>query len=250
MHAINSSTKDVNSLEIKRLAVADVITRAYYEANVIASEFESPTGAQLNDALYWFNSAVSYAFSRNLLSAYENHQTLVLTPGVSEYDLPLVTEIRQATFMLGNVRFDMILDTQATFFGSLRVMDIRSLPFHYYFEKKLGGGKIYLYFIPDQAYPLNLTVKSAYPLFAFEDNLLETFDLFFIDYLTHLLAFRICLQWGQQVPEGLNTLLRLSEKTIRELTPIRLEGVSSSIFKGPTSMDDPFFYSYYHGWWP
>ena len=87
-------------------------------------------------------------------------------------------------------------------------------------------------------------------MFSSNDEIDQIFDMFYIDYLTHLLTQRICIQWGQQLPPGVADLISKAERNIRELTPIRLEGVQNDLFKGRGPFQDPFFYTYYNGWSP
>lgn len=42
------------------------------------------------------------------------------------------------------------------YFGSARVNNIQSLPFTWYFERITGGGNLYVYFSPDQNFPMEI----------------------------------------------------------------------------------------------
>lgn len=230
------------------MQVTELITRAYIEANVISAEFETASEQQTSNALYLLNVCLSESQINGNFIPFETHTTITCVPGQQEYSLTDVVEVRQITFLDGDVRFNMICDSQYRFFGSMRVDEIRSLPFHYYVERCVGGSNLYLYFLPDQAYTLQLLVKKSITQLTIADNL-DQFDLFFIDYLTHLLAQRLCIEAGQVFRSDLKDLMNKYETKMKQLTPLRLEGVPSCMFQGD-SASDPYFYTYFRGWMP
>jgi hypothetical protein len=78
------------------------------------------------------------------------------------------------------------------YFGSPRANNINSLPFTYHTERVKGGIDIYLYFKPNQVYPVHIWGKAGLQNVTQLTDLTVVYDYFYIAYLRYKLAERIC----------------------------------------------------------
>ena len=67
--------------------------------------------------------------------------------GVEKYFIPGLVGIDTLVFYIQNVRYSMQFEKRNLYFGSPRVQNINSLPFEWYFERAIGGGNLYIYFL-------------------------------------------------------------------------------------------------------
>jgi hypothetical protein len=86
--------------------------------------------------------------------------------------------------------------TRYPYFASGRVNDVQTLPFNWTFNRQLNGGNLYLYFIPDQAYPLNIMAKFGLQDVTLDEDMEDVYDRSYIEYLRYALAQYICSDYG------------------------------------------------------
>jgi len=98
------------------------------------------------------------------------------------------------------VRFNVIPTLRNQYFGSNRVNNINSLPFSWYWEKQLGGGDLYIYFLPDQDYPCEIHGLFQLNTVSLNQDLSTTIDEFYRTYLRYCLADRICSEYNFDTP--------------------------------------------------
>jgi len=208
--------------------VSQLITGAYYASGVVSREFESVEGPQASDALIWLNEILGEKRVDDGMIPYETTYTLNMVAGQEEYTIPDCITIDTLTFLKDTVRYSMRASKRNEYFGSPRVENISSLPFEWYFERALGGGTLYIYFSPDEAYPI--TIKGVFELASvtmFQDLEL-TLDSFYITYLRYALADRICKEFNEVTPAGvsaqLNKLVAMIDKKSRRLD-LRLQKI-------------------------
>ena len=91
--------------------------------------------------------------------------------------------------------------TRKEYFGTPRVDGLQALPFSYRYERTLGGCNLYMYFVPNQAYLINIWGKFGLSEVTLDQDLSLTYDLFYIEYLRFALAQYICCEYGQTFPD-------------------------------------------------
>lgn len=133
-----------------------LINEAYYASGIVAREFETVSGGESGDGLGWLNDIIGDKAIDSGMVPYESDYELNFVEGVETYFIPNLISIDTLTFVLQTVRYSMQYTQRNQYFGSSRVNQIQSLPFQWYFERKVGGGNLHIYFQPDQTYPATI----------------------------------------------------------------------------------------------
>ncbi len=133
-----------------------LITGAYYAAGVVSREFETVSGGQISDGLGWLNDILTEKRVDNGMVPYETKFSFIANPGQETYWIPDLIQVDTFVFYLDKVRYSLQYTKRNQYFGSPRVEDIRTLPYQWYFERKVGGGNLHIYFLPDRNYPMEL----------------------------------------------------------------------------------------------
>lgn len=189
--------------------VTELINRAFYLSQVVSRELEQVSGQQIADGLVWLNALLSLKSAYSRVIPYFQQYEFTATPTVEQYFVPNLVQPETLTFNIGPVRYSTMPSNRKAYFGSGRVDNIYSLPFNWHFERVLGGSNIYLYFVPDAAYPIKIWGKFGFDNVSLEQDLLLTFDEYYIDYLRYRLALRICSEYG--IPMQPQTMAELEE---------------------------------------
>lgn len=192
--------------------VTDLITRAYYLSQVVSRELETVSGQQLSDGLIWLNALLSLKSAYTRVIPYYQEYQFNAVPGQEEYFVPNLVTPETLTFNIGPVRYSTQPVARRSYFGAGRVDNITSLPFDWHFERTLNGSNIFLYFLPDQAYPIKIWGKFGFTNVTLNQDLLTTYDEYYIDYLRYRLAMRICSEFGIPMqPQAMDELRELEE---------------------------------------
>ena len=217
--------------------VTDLITRAYYLSQIVSRELETVSGQQLSDGLIWLNALLSLksAYSRTI--PYYNQYQFSAVPGQEEYFIPNLVQPETFTFNIGPVRYSTQPVSRRPYFGAGRVDNITSLPFDWHFERALGGGNIFLYFLPDTNYPCKIWGKFGLENVTLNQDLLTIYDEFYIDYLRYRLALRICSEFGIPMqPQAMAELEEL-EEAMTDISPPDLTLTKYSSLQGETGIN-------------
>ena len=208
----------------------ELITGAYYASGVISREFETVSGSQIGDGLSWLNDIISEKVVDDGMIPYESTYTFTAVPGQEIYVIPNLIAVDTLVFFLNTVRFSMAYNKRNNYFGSNRVENIKTLPYQWYFERQKGGGNLYIYFSPDQAYPMELHGTFRLSEVALFQDLSLTLDRFYMTYLRYALAERICAEFNYVTPPNVAKQLGKYEGWIdkkSKLLDLRLDKVSS-----------------------
>jgi hypothetical protein len=133
-----------------------LISGAYYSAGVVSREFETVSGFQIADGLGWLNDILTEKRVDEGMIPYETTYTFNAKVGREIYFIPDLIEIDTLVFYLDRVRYAMAYDKRNQYFGMPRVENIKTLPYNWYFERVTGGGNLYIYFLPDRDYPMEI----------------------------------------------------------------------------------------------
>lgn len=194
----------------------ELITGAYYAAGVVSRGFETVSGEQISDGLLWLNNIITEKDVDDGMIPYETTYTFNAVIGQQAYPIENLISIDTVVFYKNSVRFSMEKLHRNEYFGSDRVENINSLPNKWYFERGLGGGTLYIYFLPNEAYPMELHGTFRLTEVSLGDNLDSTLDQFYITYLRYALAYRICAEYNYKVPEGVKDVLSQYEAFINK----------------------------------
>lgn len=194
----------------------ELITGAYYSAGVVSREFEDVSGGQIGDGLLWLNDIITEKTVDEGMIPYETTYTLNAVIGQEEYVIPNLIKINTLTFFKDSVRYAMQYEKRNAYFGASRVERIVTLPFEWYFERQFGGGTLYIYFLPDEDYPMEIHGIFRLSEVALNQDLSLTLDQFYRTYLRYALADRICAEYNYTTPENVRRQLARYEAYINK----------------------------------
>lgn len=184
-----------------------LISDAYYASGVVSREFETVSGVQVANGLLWLNDLLTETSVNESMIPYETTYTLTAVTGQETYEIPNLVAIDTLVFYLDAVRYCMQYTKRNQYFGSSRVENVQTLPFQWYFEKQFGGGNLYIYFKPNQAYPMEIHGIFTLDPVALGQDLSLTIEEFYRTYLRYALADRICSEYNYATPPGVERQL-------------------------------------------
>ncbi len=196
-----------------------LITRSYYLSQIVSRNLQVVTGDQVTDGLYLLNALLDYKSTDLRLIPYFQRYTFNAVQGQESYYIPNLLMVDDLTFNIGEVRYSLIENTRAEYFAGPRVDNIQSLPYCYRIERELGGLRIYLYFVPQDAYVMKLSGKFALSEVALQTDMSLTYDTYYIEYLRYALAAEICEEWGATFPDQSKMKFMAMEKKLMEVSP-------------------------------
>lgn len=182
--------------------VNQLISNAYYASGVVSREFETISGPEVADALAWLNDILQEATVGDDMIPYETTATFTSIVGQESYFIDNLIDADTLTFFYDDVRYPLKRTPRNQYFGNGRVETIQSLPYQWYLERGFGGATIYLYFLPNQPYTVEIHGIYRLTNVALGQDLELTLDRFFITYLRYALADRICAEYNLNVPMG------------------------------------------------
>ena len=207
-----------------------LVANAYYIANIVSREFETVTGQQASDGFSTLNDVIADQTVNNSMIPYTDKYTFNAVAGQEAYEIPGLIYADTFTFFINSVRYQTRNQQRQQFFGSFRAMNIESLPFNWHAERNLGGSTIYLYFLPDSSFPLEIWGQFALSQVTEFQDLSLTLDRFYINYLKYELAVRLCKEYGYVVPPAVNEQLTQYYRWISSTTntvDLKMEKVST-----------------------
>lgn len=196
-----------------------LITRAYYLSQVVSRSLQTVSGDQITDGLYLLNADLDYKSTDLRLIPYFTRTTFNTVQGQEMYFIPNLLYVDSLTFNIGSVRYSLIENTRREYFAGPRVDNIQSLPYSYRIERCLDGSNIFLYFIPEAVYVMQLSAKYALTEVTLTTDLSLIFDQFYIEWLRYSLAVRICEEWGATVPDATRAKYMEMTKKLMEVSP-------------------------------
>jgi len=191
-----------------------LISSAYFASGIVAREFETVSGTQIADGLIALNEILSEKVVDSDLIPYEGTQTFVGVAGQEEYTVDDLIHVDTLTFVKESVRYSMMFQPRNAYHGGPRVNSISSLPYKYFWEKQLGGSKIFLYFTPNEAYTFTIYGIFRLSSVALGQDLELTLEKFYISYLRYALAERLCVEYDLPVPVGVQKQLATIQLSI------------------------------------
>lgn len=186
---------------------SNLITDSYYLSSIVSRDFEEPTGGQVTDGLRLLNDVIADRTIDHGTIPYTDKYTLTAVPGQSVYFIPSLFDLDIFVFYINTLRFETRNQQRNQFFGSFRATDINSLPFTWHFERKLGGGNLHLYFVPNTNYPLEIWGQFELSSVTLFQDLSLTLDQFYTNFLKYLLADRLCQFNSFKVPTNVQDQL-------------------------------------------
>ena len=197
----------------------DLITRACYLSQVVSRELQVVSGTQISDGLYLLNAILDFKGSDLREIPYYQEFEFSFVQGQEKYFIPGLISVDTMTFNIGPVRYSMWEETRVGFFGGYRVDNIQSLPFQYRMERVLDGMNVYIYFVPNQAYPSKIWGKFSLTEVALNTDLSLLYDFYYIEFLRHELANWFANENGCTLPDGVMANYKILQKKVMDVSP-------------------------------
>jgi len=184
--------------------VTKLITNAFHTSGIVAREFQTVSGTQVQEGLDYLNEILGDTRVADDMLPYFTRYTFNTVVGQEKYTIPGLIEVDTLTFVLNTVRYQMNETQRIEYFGTPRANDINSLPLMYHVERQLDGADIYMYFKPESVYVMELWgLFGLTAVSSLATDLLLTYDQFYINYLKYVLAQRICVNYDYDVSQKL-----------------------------------------------
>jgi len=209
---------------------SNLIAESYYLSGIVSRDFETLTGSQISDGLRLLNKVLADRTINESTIPYTQKYTFPAVSGTSEYLIPDLIDIDVFTFYINSLRYQTRNQQRKEFFGGFRPIDIKSLPWNWHFERQFSGGKLYLYFVPDINYPLEIWGTFRLSSVTLFQDLSLSLDQFYTNFLEFLLAERLCTFNSYIVPKDVSIQLERYYKWISNNTNVmdlRMQKLSS-----------------------
>lgn len=229
---------------------SNLVTDSYYLSGIVSRDFENVTASQITDGLNALNDIISERTVDESTIPYTDKYTFNAVQGTSEYYIENLIDIDTFTFFIGSVRYQTRNQQRQDYFGSFRPMGIQSLPLNWHMERELGGARLFLYFVPDTNYPLEIWGSFRLLQVTLFQDLSLTLDRFYTNFLKFLLAQRLCDIFGYKVPQNVVAQLEKYYEWIDSTTNVmdlKTQKISSL---GGSGAINWAVVSLNNGWWP
>ena len=184
-----------------------LITNAYYESGIVSRGFETVGGQQTTDGLQFLNDLIADKTVENGLIPYYSQHDFTAVTGQEMYFIQDLITIDTFVFYIDTVRYQTENRARREYFGSSRADNIQSLPGSWHMERCFGGANLYIYFKPNENFPLTIWGQFRLQQVTINQDLSLTLDRFYINYLKFDLAARLCAEYNYSLPPGVKSAL-------------------------------------------
>lgn len=207
-----------------------LITESWYLSGIVARNLQDVTGDQITEGLRLLNSLLNFMqIQTEYLPYYTYNQEVQCVAGQEKYFIPNLASIMTLSFNFQDVRYSMQPQTLTSYFGSTRVNNIQTLPFNWTFMRSVGGMDLYLYFIPDQNYPLNILGKFYLLDVTLNQDLALTVDTSYIEFLRWSLADYMATEYGVSLNPRQLEILASYKRKLMYMSPTDLTVAKQSV---------------------
>lgn len=212
----------------------DLITRSSYLSGILARSLDTVPGNLIADGLNLLNALLDFKTIEVDLIPYYTVYNMTSVVGQEAYFIENLYEIESLTFEYDTVRYSTYYTPRSIYFGSPRVNNISSLPFAWYFNRGLKGGTLYIYFLPQLPFPLQIVGKFGLTDVTLDTDLTTVYDKSYIEYLRYALAEYMCNEYNISFsPENKEKLISM-QRTLMYISPPDLSVKKISILRnGP-----------------
>ena len=202
-----------------------LITNALYLSKVRSKDFQTVGGDDIAVGLDLFNKVLASTAANTRMIPYYSEYDIAAIVGQEEYFIPNLVEPMSLTFNMTTVRYATSQLTRRQYHATTRIDGIIALPFNVSFERVLGGCNMYVQFLPADTYPFKIWGKFSLENVTVADlptDLLITYDLWYIDYLEHWTAKRICNYYGVPINPEVQAIIDQVSANVNDMNPIDL----------------------------
>ncbi len=210
-----------------------LITRSWFLSGIVARNLQTVTGDQINDGLYLLNALLDFKQIELPLIPYFTYNTSYYTvAGQEKYTITNCAQIQSVTFNVDVVRYPMDQVSNRVYFGSARVDNIATLPFSWTYMREKGGGDLYLYFLPDNAYQLKILGKFFLTDVTLDQDISLVYDTSYIEYLRYALAKYMCSEYALEFNPMSERILSSMERKLMYVSVPDLSMKKVSVLTG------------------
>lgn len=226
-----------------------LVTRSWYLSGIVARRLQSVTGDQLTDGLFLLNALLDWKSVETDLIPYWTYYEFDAVQGQESYFISNLLAVESLTFNVQDVRYPTEFQSRSRYFGSGRVDNIQALPSQWYFNRSVGGGTIYMYFLPQSNYPIKIMGKFGLTDVTLNTDMLTVYDRSYCEYLRHKLAQYMCSEYGIMLNPETEKNLKSIERTLMYVSPPDLSMKKQSILTAGTGINFGDV-NIGHGWRP
>lgn len=216
-----------------------LITNAYYLSGIVAPDFQTTSAPQIARGLKLLNQILSSQSICQDLIPYFTFYTFNTVAGTEKYSVTNLVQLDSYTVTYTNDKLRMVANvtSREQYWGTGRVDGLQTLPFRFNPVKTKGGMDLYFYPLPDKVYAVKLWGRFALSSVTLTTDISTTYDLFYIAYLEHKLAYYICNQNGIILSPATIKELETFEQKLSVVSPPDLSIVSVPMFGGSRTSD-------------
>lgn len=214
--------------------VTELIGIAYNQANIAALNYTPLSDDQLKLGLYSLNQVLGEVLIDDGLIPYWKRYDDEFVINQETYEIPYLINVQTFTFVIdGDVRYPILPDNFRDYWGSAKAINIQTLPSIFTVKRTLTGSEVSVTPNPNKAYAF--TIYGAFGLLSadYNDDLSDTYDQYYITYLTALTARMICVNASMAIPAQLEQHIAKYEAKIRNKSqPLDLTNAYTTMFGG------------------
>lgn len=223
------------------VTVTRLITMAYNKAVITALNYQPLSADQLDIGLYAFNEVLARILIDPAIVPYWKSYDLTLVGGQEDYEIPYLIDVQTFVFYLNSVRYPIIPADFRQYWGSPKAVNVQTLPGYFTIKRILGGSMVSVSPSPNQDYQALIWGSFGLTEATLNQNLSETYDQYYITYLTDLTARELCVHFGVEVPQQLASHLLQYDELIRKRSqPLDLTNNVISVFNPTTDINYAF----------
>lgn len=196
-----------------------IIQKALNLSGILSHTLEEQDSEEGVTGLFWLNMILAEKSATGFLLPYMGHIEINTVAGQEIYNIPNLVTAEILTFTLQNVRYSIRGKPRSKYFGETRAEDIKSLPFQWYWERVNGGMNIYLYFMPEDIYKLNITGLVGLQNVIFSSEFDGFLDTFYQNFLIFELAESLCMAYKISLPPQTKMKLTRLRNEMRTINP-------------------------------
>lgn len=216
--------------------VAQLIAESFYLSGKRTEGLQPVTGPDIRKGLRLLNAAIAIKTANKRLIPYFTQYDFNGVIGQEMYFIPGLIFTESFVWYLQGVRMSSTRQTRIDYFASARVQSVVAPPFTWHDELCKGGTNLYLFFQPDQTYPLTIWGKFSLSKVVLSQDLEGTLDDFYIEYLRYLLAKYICDDANITFKQSSQKMLEAYEKQITDISAPDVSVRKISAFGGQGSI--------------
>lgn len=206
-------------------SVNKLITNAFYLSKVRSKDFQTVGGDDIAVGLDLLNEVLAETSINTRMIPYYKEKIVTAIIGQELYFIQYLVEPFSLTFNDNVIRYATSQLSRREFHSTTRIDGINAYPFDVSFERVTDGCNMYVQFLPAAPFVFKIWGKFALSLLTtgqLTQDLLVSYDLFYIRYLRYLLAQEICNYYGTPFSAELKAVSDRISANLNDMNPIDL----------------------------